>query len=117
MKLKLQLVLAAALLAPLPAAAHHGWSGQDNAKLTTLEGKIAAVRYRNPHGEIDMMQGNQKWTVTLAPIARMGARGLPETALKVGDTVTVNGHRNLDMAKWEMKANDITVGGKKTELR
>lgn len=117
MKLKLELVLAAALLAPLPAAAHHGWSGQDNAKVTTLEGKIAAVRYRNPHGEIDLMQGNQKWTVTLAPIARMDSRGLSEAAFKVGDTVTIHGHRNLDMARYEVKANDITMGGKKTELR
>ena len=117
MKLKLELVLAAALLAPLPALAHHGWSGQDNSKVTTLEGKIAAVRYRNPHGEIDLMQGNQKWTVTLAPIARMDSRGLSEAAFKVGDTVTINGHRNLDMARYEVKANDITIGGKKTELR
>jgi hypothetical protein len=121
MKQKLGLVLVAALLAPLPAAApawaHHGWSGQDNAHVTTLEGKIAAVRYRNPHGEIDLMQGNQKWTVTLAPIARMDARGLSEAAFKVGDTVTIHGHRNLDMAKYEVKANDITMAGKKTELR
>lgn len=121
MNKKLGLILVASLLAPLPAAApalaHHGWSGQDNAKLTTLEGKIAAVRYRNPHGEIDLMQGNQKWTITLAPVARMDARGLSAAAFKVGDTVTINGHRNLDMAKYEVKANDITMGGKKTELR
>jgi hypothetical protein len=108
---------AAALLAPLPAAAHHGWAGQDNAHVTTLEGKIAAVRYRNPHGEIDLMQGNQKWTVTLAPVARMDTRGLSEASFKIGDTVKINGHRNLDMAKFEVKANDITIGGKTTELR
>lgn len=117
MKLQFKLALVAAFLAPLPASAHHGWAGQDNAHVTTLEGKIAAVRYRNPHGEIDLMQGNQKWTVTLAPIARMDSRGLSEAAFKVGDTVTIHGHRNLDMSRLEVKANDITMGGKKTELR
>lgn len=116
MKLK-SLIVAAALLVPLPALAHHGWSGQDNAHVTTLEGKIAAVRYRNPHGEIDLMQGAQKWTVTLAPVARMDARGLSEAAFKVGDTVKITGHRNLDMSRNEVKANDITIGGKTTELR
>jgi hypothetical protein len=117
MKLQFRLALAAALLAPLPAAAHHGWSGQDNTKVTTLEGKIAAVRYRNPHGEIDLMQGNQRWTVTLAPIARMDSRGLSEASFKVGDTVKIAGHRNLDPAKFEVKADEITIGGKTTGLR
>ncbi len=41
----------AALLVPAAALAHHGWAGQDNAKVTTLEGRVDAVRYRNPHGE------------------------------------------------------------------
>lgn len=117
MKLGLKLALVAAVLAPLPASAHHGWAGQDNGKVTALEGKIAAVRYRNPHGEIDLMQGNQRWTVTLAPVARMGARGVTEASLKVGDSVRVSGHRNLDMARYELKASDITIDGKTTGLR
>jgi hypothetical protein len=117
MTLKFKLVLAAALLAPLPALAHHGWSGQDNEHLTTLEGRIDAVRYRNPHGEIDLSQGAQHWTVTLAPIARMQARGVTEDKLKVGQVVKISGHRNLDMKRFEVKANDITIGGQTTSLR
>jgi hypothetical protein len=117
MKLPFKLVLAAVLLAPLPAVAHHGWAGQDNAKLTILEGRIDAVRYRNPHGEIDLTQGNQRWTVTLAPIARMSTRGIEEDTLKVGQTVKVAGHRNLDQNRFELKANEITIAGKTTGLR
>jgi hypothetical protein len=117
MKLVHAAALAAVLLAPLPAAAHHGWSGQDNAHVTTLEGAIKDVRYRNPHGEIDMMVGNQLWSITLAPIARMETRGITEASLKVGDTVKINGHRNLDMKRYEVKANDITIHGKTTDLR
>jgi len=121
MKTPYALATVAALVLPLlasgPAAAHHGWSGQDNAHVTTLEGKIEAVRYRNPHGEIDLASGGQTWTVTLAPIGRMQARGLTEAQLKVGETVKINGHRNLDMAKHEVKANDITVAGHTTSMR
>jgi len=109
--------LAAPLLVSGPASAHHGWAGQDNSKVTTLEGRVDAVRYRNPHGELDLTSGNQKWTVTLAPVARMSARGLTEDKIKVGQVVKINGHRNLDPARLEVKANDITVNGQTTSLR
>jgi hypothetical protein len=109
---------ALAAAAALPASAHHGWSGQDNAKVTVLEGPIKEVRYRNPHGEIDLVTADkQLWHVTLAPIARMGSRGLTEEQLKVGQTVKIEGHRNLDQARYEVKANSIAIGGKTTELR
>jgi hypothetical protein len=112
-----KLAFVAALLAPLPAAAHHGWSGQDNAHVTTLEGPIQAVRYRDPHAEIDLTDHGQMWTITLAPTERMDARGVTAKALKVGQTVKINGHRNLDQKRFEVKANDITIDGKTTSLR
>jgi hypothetical protein len=37
--------------------------------------------------------------------------------LRPGTTVKVEGHRNLDMKRSELKANSITVGGKTTSLR
>jgi hypothetical protein len=113
-------VVAFAVIAILPAGAafaHHGWAGQDNAKTTVLEGKIDAVRYRNPHGEIDLTSGGQKWQITLAPISRMESRGVTEAVLKPGTTVKIEGHRNLDMSRREVKASAITVGGKTTSLR
>jgi hypothetical protein len=118
MTLRTKLAFAAALLlAPAPALAHHGWSGQDNTKVTTLEGKVQAVRFRDPHAEIDLTDNGQQWTVTLAPIERMEARGVTPAVLKVGSTVRIAGHRNLDMKKFEVKANEITVDGKTTGLR
>lgn len=117
MRLQFKLALVAALLAPLPAAAHHGWAGQDNNKVTSLEGKIEAVRYRNPHGEIELSAEGKRWLVTLAPIGRMEARGVTESALKVGQTVKVDGARNLDMSRNELKAAQITIAGKTTGLR
>ncbi len=117
MKLPVVLMLAAVALAPLPAAAHHGWEGQDNSKVTVLEGPIRAVRYRNPHGEIELTAQGRRWLVTLAPIQRMRSRGVTEAVLKVGQQVRIEGARNIDQTKFEVKADNITVGGKKTSLR
>lgn len=117
MKAPIILAAVAVAITPVAASAHHGWSGQDNAKVTTLSGTINAVRYRNPHGEIDITSGNQKWTVTLAPLQRMNSRGLSEAILKPGTQVSVSGHRNLNMSRYELKANQIAMGGKITNLR
>lgn len=107
--------LAAALsLAPL-AHAHHGWGGQED-KITTLEGPIQRVSYRDPHGEIEIMAGGKKWLVTLAPISRMQARGLTEANLKPGQVVWISGKRNIDTSRNEIKAENIRIGGKTTDL-
>ena len=45
-------LLAAALLAPLAARAHHGWSSFDQRRPIYLEGRAAQVAWRNPHAEI-----------------------------------------------------------------
>ncbi|MDB5965940.1 MAG: hypothetical protein JWQ72_2440 [Polaromonas sp.] len=38
-----------------PAAwAHHGWSGFDQDRPVYLEGRVAAVRWQNPHAELDI---------------------------------------------------------------
>jgi hypothetical protein len=118
MKLAFPVLCAAVALTPLTAAAHHGWSGQDNAKVTALEGTIQSVSYRNPHGQIEITAADkQRWQVTLAPIQRMQSRGLTEADLKVGQTVRIEGHRSLDQGRREVKANAITIAGKTTALR
>jgi hypothetical protein len=46
----------AALLAAAPrrALAHHGWSSFDPGRPLYLAGRVAAVRWRNPHAEFDL---------------------------------------------------------------
>lgn len=118
MKSPIMLIAVAVAVTPVAALAHHGWSGQENDKVTTLSGSVEAVRYRNPHGEIDIAATDgKKWTVTLAPLQRMNSRGLSEAALKPGTRVSVSGHRNVNMARNELKANEIAMGGKTTNLR
>ena len=109
--------IAATILVPAAASAHHGWSGQESDKVTTLEGAIKSVSYRDPHGEIELVSGGQTWDVTLAPIFRMQARGVTEAMLKPGTKVWISGRRNVDPKRLEMKAENIRIDGKVTNLR
>jgi hypothetical protein len=47
-------LIAATLLLPLAARAHHGWSSFDQGRPIYLEGKAAKVAWRNPHVEFDL---------------------------------------------------------------
>ena len=111
-------LLAAAIALALPAAAlgHHGWAGQEE-KVTVLEGAIASVSYTMPHGTISIVTADKaQWTVTLAPIYRMSSRGLTADKLKLGDKVRIEGNRNLDKTRYELKAAKITINGVTTNL-
>jgi hypothetical protein len=111
------LISAALLLAFAPAAlAHHGWSGYDSSKETTLTGTIRAAGYEHPHGYIRLEASGKTWVVVLAPPTRMENRGLPRTALQPGVTATVVGYPSRTDPE-EMRAERITVDGKTTELR
>lgn len=54
MNLQRRTLLAATLLAPVLARAHHGWSGFDSSVPIYLEGRIAAVRWGNPHATLEL---------------------------------------------------------------
>lgn len=47
-------LLAAALVAPCAAHAHHGWSSFDQSRPIYLEGRAAQVSWRNPHVELKL---------------------------------------------------------------
>lgn len=107
--------LALAMLA-LPAFAHHGWSEYDQSKPLTLTGKILESGYEHPHGHIRLEAPGKTWLVILAPPSRMQNRGLPTTAIRKGETVSVVGYANREKAG-EMRAERITAAGKTVELR
>lgn len=44
----------AAGFAPITLRAHHGWSSFDQARPIWLQGRAAAVRWRNPHAELKL---------------------------------------------------------------
>jgi hypothetical protein len=105
-------ILALFSFAPL----HHGWSSYDQTKTLNFTGKILEIGYESPHGMIKLEVKKKKWTVVLAPPARMESRGLTKDMLKVGTTATVVGYPHLKI-KDEMRAERIIIGDKTTELR
>src|SRR2546422_3247072 len=85
------LSVALALL-PVPAIAHHGWSGYDSAQTLTLTGVIRESGYEHPHGHVKLEVPGKTWHVVLAPPTRMERRGLLSSMLAVGTQATVVGY-------------------------
>ncbi|HYI01808.1 DUF6152 family protein [Hyalangium sp.] len=98
------------------ALAHHGWSGYQSDKPSTLTGVIRESKYENPHGHVTLEVEGRKWHVVLAPPSRMERRGLTREELAVGAEATVEGypHRTL---RDELRAERITLSGETVELR
>ena len=109
-------LIGAALLAPVLAAAHHGWSEYDVGNALNLTGKIVEAGYEHPHGHVMLETPGKTWQVVLAPPSRMERRGLEKGMLKAGATVTVEGYPNRDKPE-EMRAERISVRDKVVELR
>ena len=110
--------LSALVVAATLAFAHHGWSEYDEKKPLTVPGTITESSYTNPHGTIKLRatEGGKVWDVVLAPVSRMQTRGLTEDMVKPGTVVSVLGYQHRKVAT-EMRAENITVDGKKIELR
>jgi hypothetical protein len=110
------LLATALLLAPLGAAAHHGWSGYDEKRTLELKGVIRSSTYEQPHGTVKLEVEKATWHVVLAPPTRMKNRGLEPEMLKLGAEATVVGYPHEKTPR-ELRAERITVGGKTVELR
>lgn len=74
------------------AFAHHGWSDYDADRQMTLKGRITASSYENPHATIALSADGRSYTIVLAPVARMEARGASRASVAVGRDVTVVGY-------------------------
>jgi hypothetical protein len=112
----LRVALLAALVTPVLALAHHGWSGYDSDKPLKVAGTIREAGYEHPHGYIHLDAAGKTWLVVLAPPSRMENRGLPAPMLKAGVAAQVEGYPNRSDPQ-EMRAERITIGGKTVELR
>ena len=99
MRLTIAFVLVAVIVlcGPQPLVAHHSIAGEfDPSKTVTLKGKVTKIEWTNPHARIyvDVAQPNGtvvNWNVELAAVSALARNGWTRTALKIGDTVTVDG--------------------------
>lgn len=111
----LQIGLAAALLSLLamPALAHHGWGGNEDAEFEMTGTLVKQVSLAGPHATMQIKdQSGQVWDITLAPPPRTNRAGLKETSIPLGATVKVHGHRNSDAKRFEIKTERVTWEGK-----
>ena len=93
------LILAAAfvlLTAVVPAGAHHSFAAQyDRNKPVTLTGPVTKVDWINPHARIFMDVKDESgkvvnWEIELGAPAILMRNGWTRSAVKIGETVTVN---------------------------
>lgn len=93
------------------AAAHHGWSGNNQA--FELSGTVVApVDLSGPHATMQVRDADgQVWNITLAPAPRTARAGLEESTLPIGASVTLSGMRNDDPGRFEVKTRRVTHDG------
>jgi len=101
----------------LEASAHHGWAGQQQEQFN-LTGKVKTdVSLAGAHGSMQIVDDKgQVWDITLAPAARTERAGLKPGVIPMGATVTVSGHRNSDMSRFEIKTERVTYDGKNYDV-
>ena len=101
------LVVAALLMTPLPVSAHHGWGGNQDQTFNLTGTVETPVSLAGPHATMRVRVDGQVWDITLGPRARTERAGLREDIIPVGATVTLTGHRNRDMNRFEMKTERV----------
>lgn len=98
-------------VAAVPAIAHHGWAGNQDEEFE-LTGTVArGVSLAGPHATMQIRADGKLWDLTLAPPARTERAGLKEGTIPVGATVTIHGHRNRDLNRFEVKTERVTWNG------
>ena len=101
-------LIAVLTLLALPAAAHHGWSGNTAGDIEVSGTVVTGVSLAGAHGtmQIEDSDGNL-WDITLAPGPRTNRAGLKEDVIPIGAEVTVFGSRNEDPELFEAKVRRV----------
>jgi hypothetical protein len=87
--------------------AHHGWSA--NTGDVAVSGELATgLSLAGPHATLQVRDADgQIWDVTLAPAPRTHRAGLREDTIPVGAQITVEGERNADPTRFELKGRRV----------
>ena len=115
-------ICAAALslaMAAVPALAHHSFAAQyDRNKPVTLTGPVTKVDWINPHARIfmDAKDASGKvvnWEIELGAPAILLRNGWTRNAIKIGETVTVNGSLAKDGSNLANASSVTLADGKR----
>jgi hypothetical protein len=108
------LILWSALLAQ-SAGAHHGWGWATDEEFE-ISGTITKVRLGNPHGEITIDADGALWVIEVGQPWRNAQAGLKDELLKVGQRITVHGHRSAKASERLVKAERVVIDGSSYNL-
>jgi hypothetical protein len=110
------LVLAAALLVPLPAASHHSNVAYEVTKVVTITGVVKSFEWSNPHTWLtvivdDGKGGKVEWACEGRAPGILLRAGWTRTILKAGETVTVDMSPRKDGTKESIIARVTKADG------
>ena len=101
-----------------PLLAHHGEANYDTEKTVSVKGTVTDFEFVNPHVQITLEAKNdkgeiEKWTGEArspAMLARYG--GWDRNTIKVGDVITLYGHRTKNGTNFMRLQKIVTSDGK-----
>jgi len=115
MRTKLAALVAFVLSAcVLPMEAHHSFAAEyDASKAVRITGLISKVEWTNPHSYLYIDVKDEKgkfstWTCEGGAPNTLSRRGFTRNAIKIGDTVTIDGYGAKDGSRL-MDARRITL--------
>jgi hypothetical protein len=97
-----RLLTLALLLAPVLAFGHHAYTAEfDTSKPVKLSGVLTKVEWSNPHIwiylDVKDDRGNvSNWGFSASPPGMLQRRGITKNSLKLGEVLTISGHRAKD---------------------
>jgi Family of unknown function (DUF6152) len=101
-------------LAALPLAAHHELRAEfDMQKPVSLRGIVTRFEWNNPHALLYLDVGTASWAVEWASPLELRKAGWTKDALKVGDSVTVEGWLARDGSKLASGRTLLLANGKR----
>lgn len=106
-------VLAALLLAYLPAAAHHSFAATYvESDSLTITGTVVQFLFRNPHSFVhidatDDKGKTQRWAVEWGSVGQLGGAGIARDTLKIGDEVQITGNPGRIPSEHRMRLTSI----------
>jgi hypothetical protein len=112
LRLSLCVGLVVFALSAFPVSAHHGWAGNLDEEFELTGVVETGVSLAGPHATMKVRADGKVWDITLAPPAGTQRAGLKEGTIPVGATVTIHGHRNRDLKRFEMKGERVIWNGK-----